>query len=1142
MKHTSIQNAWKTVFCTVMWFMATVMMAQTQITVETAGTLASVLPNTEKNIKVVGPLNGTDIKYLREMVTKYSLSAIDLSEARIVSGGEPYFEERVTSDDVMGESMFASCSKLTTMVLPAGLNAIGANAFARSGLRKVDIPNEVTSVGRDAFAYCSSLNNVVVGKRVSRLDQGAFYSSPISQAYIKPLVPPSISAYLFSSNPTIHVYSEVLNVYKSSSWKDYGTIVGDLEKTYPYEKDPIEEATDKFTTYFDDAMCTRLQAAYAALSDEELTAKMTEDKIPEALINAALKIKNDKWAAYEKDFRIHAYKPYSDATYWNDKMKSTGGSYMGNPTGIYTKGSDYLFVFVDDDIPSGTTLYLAGCVENDLIKSATTGTKLHKGANVIEGVENALYYVVYTADTKTKKKTLAEWPQMNIHIEGGVVNGYYELSRHSDADYKAILAAAKLNRFTVKGDESVFHFKTTSFRKIWPNSIDRSICWFDSITVWEKELMGYCQQVMEGKRDFYPHNVSGGEAIFPLYYNNPNFAIEGEEKDAGWANSTPYRTSYNSEACIKSAFDMTHPENVDDWCSAHECGHNNQGTINLEGCTETSNNLFSYIVRFQAGLTTSSGASPTATMDGYTEHIPYYLRPLGSRMRMYYQLYLYFHQARKNTAFYPTLHQELRKSPLSLYSTNNYNGGLKFVRMVCKVAQQDLTEFFRAWGFFEPGVFTIEDYGTHTVNVRQTDIDKTLKEIAAYPVKNREILFIEDRVDYLPTCGFAPEYGVHRRESELVGQCGKVGQFTDFMKSPVEPAEYSYLQADSLYSMIGTGGVGFMVRDAADNLLYGSNDLTFCVPSCVGKDYTIYAVDADGTLHPVEKGGEGKQYITLKSAGTLPDSLSENTISVCITGPINGTDVKCLRTLNEQNNLIAIDLSEANVRTGGVAYYQNLRTAYNVFGEEFFHRCKRLQIIKLPNSVTRIGKQALARSGIKSVEIPKLVTTIDGDAFAYCDNLTEVIVGEKVRTIAQGAFYSSPIKDIYVKPNTPPSVSSYLLSSNPTIHVHKAALAKYQASAWNDYGNIVGDLDDWETAIEQTITEKAQPVGIIQKEGEMQVQGLKGASEVTVHTLDGKELAKAHAANGCATLQFPTLAGQIVVVSAGGRSFKLMLK
>ena len=1144
MKTTVLRNTFTLLLCAVAWFCASFAMAQTAVTVERAGTLSSVLDKTATSIKVTGPLNGTDLKYLRDMVDNQKLVSIDLSEARIVSGGDAYYDGKKTENDVIGESLFYQCKKLTTMVLPAGITTIGPNAFARSGLRKIEIPNLVTNIGKDAFAYCSSLTTAVIGKRVANMSQGIFYSSPVSTAYFKPMAPPSLSSYEFSSSPKIHVYADALADYKASGWNSYGTLMGDLDKTHPYEKDAEELAAEKFTGYFEDVLCTQLRAEYAAMSDEAMTEQLTADGMTEALIAVALKIKNNKWAAYEKDFRIHAYKAYSDAAYWNSKMNSTGGSYMGNPTGIYVKGSENLYVFVGDDIPSDATLYLAGCVDNHLIENAKTGKKLQKGMNIVLGMKDALYYVVYTADTKSMTKKLNEWPLMNIHIEGGVVNGYYELSRHSDADYSAILKAATHQRFTVKGDESVFNFKTATYRKAWPTTIDKSICWFDSLTVWEKELMGFCETVATGKRDYAPFNLTGGEAIFPIYYNNPNFAIEGEEADAGYANSTPFRTSYNSADCVSKSFDVARKD-MDDNCAAHECGHNNQGTINLEGCTEVSNNLFSQMIRFIDGVVTTGGENVTFTFDDYAQRLPFYLRSGNSRQRMFFQLYLYYHQARKNTAFYPTLFQELRKSPISTYQSNNYNGALKFVRTVCKVAQEDLTEFFRVWGFFEPGVFKIEDYGAHTITARQADINRTLDEIKQYPKKNTEILFIEDRAEELLAFGFPRTPGQKRNESERVGQCGDLGQFTHYMEQSPEPSSYTYIQADSLYSMSGTGGVGFVVLDSENNILYGSNGYTFCIPTCVGKDFSIWSMDADGSLHPTEKTGSGKQAVELAKAGTLPDELLDNMISAIVTGPINGTDLKYLRDLNENHSLIHLDLSGASIKLGGTTYYQSFRTSSNVLGESLFYQCKKLQRIVLPKTITRIGKQALGRTGIRSVIIPDLVTAIDMDAFAYCDNLKEVVVGSKVRTIAQGAFYSSPVTHIYVKPLTPPTVSNYLLSSNPTIHVYKSALAKYQASAWANYGTLVGDLEDYEdkiTAIDEPEAVSSEDIQIAQAGGQLQLTGLQDHAIVAAYTIDGMEVAKVPAQNGTAKLDLTAQSGRMVIISTGKQSLKVLVE
>ena len=287
-----------------------------------------------------------------------------------------------------------------------------------------------------------------------------------------------------------------------------------------------------YVNYFEDTAATQLKAEYQAMSDEELTAAMTEAGMPELLIAVALKVKNETWKTYEKDFRIHDYKAYSDANYWNNKMMASGGSFMGNPTGIYAENDgDEIYVFVEDEVPSDATLYFAGCVDNQLVTDAKTGTKLVKGLNVIEGIKNALYYVVYTADTKNMQKTLDQWPNMKIHVEGGLVNGYYDISRHSDAQYKALRNASKLGRFTVRGEHSLFHLKTVSFKTVFPNTVDKSICWYDSVAVWEKDLMGMTEAVATGKKAGYPWYLTGGEAIYPLYYNNPNFAIEGEPED-----------------------------------------------------------------------------------------------------------------------------------------------------------------------------------------------------------------------------------------------------------------------------------------------------------------------------------------------------------------------------------------------------------------------------------------------------------------------------------------------------------------------------------------------------------------------------------------------------------------------------------
>lgn len=1076
--------------------------AETIVSVPQPGSLPALLTTMDKNVKINGAINGSDIKYLRQQINNGNITSLNLSDASIVSGGDAYYEEFTTNDNIVGECMFNQCEKLEYISLPNSITYISSKAFSKSGLKKIEIPDKVSTLGFDAFAYCNALDTVVLGRKTNKLEQGVFFGSSVKVVYVRSSSIPTITYYLFSSNPTICVYSDMKDDFADSDWNEFGTIVGNLEELYPQDMTSsiLKTSLDK---YFVDKACTELKSEYASMHVDGLMHEMTNDSLPDAVVNMILKIRNDSWAAHEKEFRISEYKAYSDANYWNGAMMATGGSYMGNPTGIYASDDSPLYVFVDQDIPSDATLYFAGCVNNDLIGNAKTGHKLTKGLNIIDGQKDALYYIVYTADTRSKTKKLSEWPDIKIHVEGGVVNGYYDVARHNDNDYVELLNNATHDLFTVKGGETILNFKTSTYKEVFPSTIKSSVVWFDSLTVWEKELMGMCESVASGRRAVAPFRLTGGEAIFPIYYNNPNFAIEGKASDDGYANSCPYRTSYNSVDCIRKSFVIQ--AGLDDWCAAHECGHNNQGAINLESCTEVSNNLFSNVICYLDGVTTTKGHPLATTMNYYAHHVPFFSRDVTSKMRMYYQLYLYYHQAEKNMSFYPTLFQELRKDPLELW-TNTYNSSLKFVRKVCEVAQEDLTDFFTAWGFFEPCNLTIDDYGIYDLTVTQEDIDKTLEEISKYPKKNREILFIEDRVEEIPATDFLVAKDGKRAGSDQIGQCGDLGQFTDFISASAEPSEYAYLQVDTLYAMNGKGGVGFLVQDKDGKILYAANTLSFCIPSCVGKEFAIYSVDADGTLHEVSRQEGGLEIVHLTEPGKLSDSLSTLAVKAVITGPLNGTDIQYLRKLINEEKLQSIDISGATIVGGGDAYYEDYTTASDEIGRNSFYYCAKLGSVVLPQSVNTIGRQAFSRSGLQDVEIPEGVTSIGFDAFAYCSQLSKVIIGPDVEKIQQGAFYESAVKDVYVKPTTPPVIASYLFSSKPIIHVYASALADYEASGWAEFGTLVGDLEECElTKVEdiEVISQTTPKDGYIYDMFGRRVSSLQPAK---IYIKDGKKI------------------------------------
>ena len=159
--------------------------------VDEAGTLPSKISASEKylitNLKIVGKINGTDLKFIREMAgrdynrkkTDGKLSILDLSGAKIVAGGDAYISYnslcKYTNNDKLGDFAFEGCSGLTSLTLPSGVTEIGWGAFdGCKGLISLTIPSSVTSIGKYAFSGCSGLTSLTIPSSVTSIGEEAF--------------------------------------------------------------------------------------------------------------------------------------------------------------------------------------------------------------------------------------------------------------------------------------------------------------------------------------------------------------------------------------------------------------------------------------------------------------------------------------------------------------------------------------------------------------------------------------------------------------------------------------------------------------------------------------------------------------------------------------------------------------------------------------------------------------------------------------------------------------------------------------------------------------------------------------------------------------------------------------------------------
>ena len=135
--------------------------------------------------------------------------------------------------------------------------------------------------------------------------------------------------------------------------------------------------------------------------------------------------------------------------------------------------------------------------------------------------------------------------------------------------------------------------------------------------------------------------------------------------------------------------------------------------------------------------------------------------------------------------------------------------------------------------------------------------------------------------------------------------------------------------------------------------------------------------------------------------GGYLSSLEAGSHTVVIDSHLAADDVYALREAiaNTPSVQICLDLSGAT--------FDNNRLPEDAFNGE----CTSLGVLPnlvevvLPDGLTSIGERAFAYAGLKSVDIPNSVQTIEWDAFYECNQLSKVTMEDGVQTIGQGVFH-----------------------------------------------------------------------------------------------------------------------------------------
>ena len=76
----------------------------------------------------------------------------------------------------IGETAFAECTSVTSIVIPYGISTIAQRAFRGcANLESITIPDSVTSIGEWAFNHCPKLLSITLPDSVTDIGEAAFY-------------------------------------------------------------------------------------------------------------------------------------------------------------------------------------------------------------------------------------------------------------------------------------------------------------------------------------------------------------------------------------------------------------------------------------------------------------------------------------------------------------------------------------------------------------------------------------------------------------------------------------------------------------------------------------------------------------------------------------------------------------------------------------------------------------------------------------------------------------------------------------------------------------------------------------------------------------------------------------------------------
>lgn len=147
--------------------------------------------------------------------------------------------------------------------------------------------------------------------------------------------------------------------------------------------------------------------------------------------------------------------------------------------------------------------------------------------------------------------------------------------------------------------------------------------------------------------------------------------------------------------------------------------------------------------------------------------------------------------------------------------------------------------------------------------------------------------------------------------------------------------------------------------------------------------------------------------VTNKEPGKLQEQIEALRIGegakLTIKGELQKEDVHYLALLTKDKGIKELDLSDSK---------------FGEIGLGLFEGCYQLEVVKLPNTLRTIAKNAFKGcANLRDITLSKNLTSIGKCAFEGCSRLETITLYKKLSWIGAEAFKDSGIKQIKIKGN-----------------------------------------------------------------------------------------------------------------------------